>query len=153
MKNGGFQYTSATFETISVQGVTSWSRPTLIGVCLWKNLIQVSNLDYNVYLSGTVAKCHLHKNLYQNPLTKAPSPEYTVSGDYGASAAGGSAKGLSSHLTFARIYCLNDQTSHVKSNPSLTGVKIFYPHETAIPLQSICEVMILIGGRDYYPYE
>ena len=35
----------------------------------------------------------------------------------------------------------------------LTGVKIFYPHETEIPLQSICEVMILIGGRDYYPYE
>lgn len=50
------------------------------------------------------------------------------------------------------MYCLNDQTSHVKSNPTLTGVKIFYPYETDIPLQSICEVMILIGGRDYYPY-
>ncbi len=35
----------------------------------------------------------------------------------------------------------------------LTGVKIFYPHETDIPLQSICEVMNLIGGREYNPYE
>ena len=95
----------------------------------------MSNLDYNVYLSGTVAKCHLHKNLYQNPLPQALSPEYAVSGDYGASAAGGSANGLSSRLTVARMYCLNDQTSHVKSNPSLTGVKIFYPYETEILLK------------------
>ena len=33
----------------------------------------------------------------------APSPEYITSGDYRSSAAGGSAKGPSSHLTVALV--------------------------------------------------
>jgi len=41
------------------------------------------------------------------------------------------------------------------SNPGLchTGVKIFYPYETEITVQSIYAVMILIGVPIFYPYE
>ena len=77
-------------------------------------------------------RCHLHKSLYQSPFTQAPSPEYTVSGDYRSGAAGGSAKGRPRawplpECTVIRIYCLNDQTSHFKSRSMSHGGQNLLP--------------------------